>query len=545
MSTLSNLFASSPASGQAPASGSGSGSASGSSTLTSLKADVGLSSSASASAPPPSQASFASDIGFPSASASAPAKADTNLHALDFSEYVPDYPTLTRPWNYLGMGAVSGIQQSTEYMANVLWNGRDNDGNSLQIGSRFFVPSGTCDTTTSDKACAGQQRYLYFDSVPTNRFPCDNPTQPVDPTSVGTFPQGLLSGVVDTAVKSNPFELIASTLGEGSLVNNTCVKLTKPANYVVAPYGKGTAPEYVTRCTAPEMPLVCGLAQNTVTTCTPYKPVDAMKAFNDIVRGLVKETATLVNPDATPDTYPPFQTSYTSFPPLDKNDSLWHTLCGLVEERLLMAANKLPGAENVDVRTKGRCMVSKLACGSNSTFRPGWYFYEWVALHGFVNMPGAVAINHGQGCASVPTATACNTGTQNAVYCQWEAVGKCSTRIPTVQVYWVGYINKSTREVLVNPTLFNTGIGNPPESFEQLPPSTFSAMTTNTGAGSATPGPGGSEGFAGDVAVVEPTQHQSQRSPQRACAVRWWALCACMVVVCVFAWVRWWFALTA
>ena len=419
-----------------------------------------------------------------------PASTDDTFHSFNYSKHVPEHPKLCKPWDYAGMGVVSGIQRSLEYMSTTLIDGRDTEGRSLQIGTKFFVPSGTCDTTTSDLECAGKKRYLYFDTVPSNRVPCESATQPTDPDAKTTFPQGLLSGTVDDVVKMNPFELTASMLGKGSLVNDTCVKRTLPVG-TVAPYGQ-TNLTYETRCTAPDMPLVCGIPGGENTPCIPYEPVPGMQPFNSIVRELVRRAATLVNPHVTPGTYP--RTNDTQplapTPPhdLNKNDPLWRLLCTSVEKSLHLAlaaeyTDNPPStgsAGTAQLHTKGRCLVNKQPCQPDSEFGSGWYLYEWLALHGFANMPGSVGVHGGKGCSSITDANACSKGYNSKIYCAWNATGGCETVVPVVQVYWAAYINQSTQEVIINTSMFNSGIGNPPGSYHSLPSDEFSVFQSTS-----------------------------------------------------------------
>jgi hypothetical protein len=396
---------------------------------------------------------------------------------------VPPPPELIKPYDYAGMGAVSGIQHSLEYMAGVLIDGRDTDGNSLQLGSKFFVESGTCDRTTSDTECAGQPRYLYFDTVPSATQPCESATQPIDPKGKTTFPQGLLSGVVDDTVKLNPFELTTSLFGKGSLVNNTCVKRTLPVGKVV-PYG-GTELTLETRCTAPDMPLVCGGSDSSNLACVPYEPVPSFRPLNDMIQKVINEAALLANPAATPGTYPPRITTTTSSSTLrvNKNDGLWRRLCTRTEEAVAMALNDTqvlpnPSGNQVELSTTARCLVKVFACKPSAAFGSGWFCYCWTAIHGFRNLPAATAINHGRGCSSIVDAKPCVNGAASQMYCSWVPESGCSAAVPVVQVYWVGYINQNTMNVLLDPTLFDAGIGNPPGEFGDMPTQQFAAVSS-------------------------------------------------------------------
>lgn len=373
------------------------------------------------------------------------------------------------------MGIVSGVQKSLQYMTEVLIDGRDAQGNSLQLGSKFFVESGTCDQTTSDKVCAGKKRYLYFDTVPSAVQPCADHSQPIDPKGKTTFPQGLLSGIVNDAVHLNPFELGASLVGKGSRVNSTCVQRTLPVGKVV-PYG-GAELSFETRCTAPEMPVVCGGSGDSSTACVPYEAAPAFKPLHDTVRKVIPETAVLANPAATPGKYPARAASV----PVNKNDGLWRRLCTRTEEAFGMALNNPqvlpnPSGNQVELETTARCLAKSFECKVSSEYGRGWRCYCWMAIHGLRNMPAASALNHSRGCKSITDAKQCANGKVSQMYCSWDPESGCHAIVPTVQIYWVGYINSETLDIMLDPELFNAGVGNPPGPFSDMPTTQFARV---------------------------------------------------------------------
>lgn len=502
-------------------------------------------------------ASTEADIGITPAPGSAQRKAGsdtTDLKALDYSAYLPPTPKLIAPYHYLGMGAVSGIQESLEWMANILFSGRDAMGNSLQIGSKFYVPSGKCDATTSDAACAGKTRYLYFDTVPSTVQPCEDPSQPRDPNQ--TVPQGLLAGVADDVLRLNPFELTASMLGDGSLVNNTCVRRNVETG-IVAPYGH-TSLENTQICTAPEMPLVCGIPQAATKTCTPYPPVPSMAPLNTLMKQLLPHVAHVINPNVTADVYPTVNASPAQLPPLRKNDPMWRALTARVEEGLHTALNIGTGwiavdpelqlntlALNIQVHSKGRCLVSKMPCVPGGRFGSGWYFYEWTALHGFVNLPGAALVNNTGSCVNANNETGCcslNTYEEcqaaspaAAMYCAWNSTaGTCEKADICLQICWTAFIQEDTYEVILDPSLFDFGVGNPPGGYADFPASEFASLLTNTGLGTVTAASDASSPTdAAEPFRNSPTAPLSRPTSGRGPLSRWTQWCASR------AWVRW------
>lgn len=197
---------------------------------------------------------------------------NTNVHqgkrteALNYSKHVPDAPEQVTP------GAnpfyiVHNIQDTARWSLGLLQDGKDAYGDNLHMGDRYFVKSGTCSNVTSVPECQGKSRYIYIDNVPSASVPCSDPNQPRDPKSAKA-PQGLLAGVVQDIVHLNPFELLDSGMGKGSIVNNTCV-LRRERVDPILPYHQ-ERPRYETRCAPKERPLVCSLSSANQSSCIRY-----------------------------------------------------------------------------------------------------------------------------------------------------------------------------------------------------------------------------------------------------------------------------------
>ena len=499
--------------------------------------------------------------------------ANSSLFGFDFSKHVPkshcEQPNVTCPTiaDYAGMGAVSTMQGATEYMANVLIAGRDTVGNSLQIGSSFFVPSGTCDTKTSDRECAGKTRYMTFNSVPSGILPCENPTMPVDYYNKNQTAQGLLSGSMEDVVKINPFEFGANLIGQGKLVNNTCVKTP----YIIGetiPY-KNTPKEEIFICTSPLDTLVCGTPNGTKNTCTPLPALPAMKPFNTLIQTLIDNTADMFRKEFSspigPDTFPIVQDigSTSDLPTLEPADKMWGTLCQRVEQYfniqavLYFVENRLVADQNgLSVKFGGRCLVGKRACvimNNNGPFNTaGWYQYEWMSLMQFSNPnfnppPNAVGKNPDfHSCGAHPNPNDCTSGLSQP-FCSWNStINQCEYRPSVAQINWVGYINEhDTSQILIDPKLFDNGtskgIGNGTTTLDEMDVLAFAAVTnategstvTYTGSSGGMAAAGNYEGFANRMPYVPTIASSSSSIPTGSWWKTWGAFTVMAVMVMV------------
>lgn len=487
--------------------------------------------------------------------------ANSSLFGFDFSKHVPksacEQPNVTCPTiaDYAGMGAVSTMQGATEYMANVLIAGRDTVGNSLQIGSSFFVPSGTCDTKTSDRECAGKTRYMTFNSVPSGILPCENPTMPVDYYNKNQTAQGLLSGSMEDVVKINPFEFGANLIGQGKLVNNTCVKTP----YIIGetiPY-KNTPKEEIFICTSPLDTLVCGTPNGTKNTCTPLPALPAMKPFNTLIQTLIDNTADMFRKEFSspigPDTFPIVQDigSTSDLPTLEPADKMWGTLCQRVEQYfniqavLYFVENRLVADQNeLSVTFGGRCLVGKRACvimNNNGPFNTaGWYQYEWMSLMQFSNP------NFDSSCGAHTNPNDCTSGLSQP-FCSWNStINQCEYAPSVAQINWVGYINEhDTSQILIDPKLFDNGtskgIGNGTTTLDEMDVLAFAAVTnategstvTYTGSSGGMAAAGNYEGFANRMPYVPTIASSSSSIPTGSWWKTWGAFTVMAVMVMV------------
>ena len=151
---------------------------------------------------------------------------------------------------------VFNVRDALDYGKASLINGYDCKGKNLILGDRYFMKSGKCNTEASDNECKGQDRYVYIDNVPMNFSPCVDLTQPISQRCRTNQNSGLIPGVIQDTMQINPFELISSIAGKGSVINDRCVLRTEKVGWQS---GKEQNFIYETRCAAERKPLVCGL----------------------------------------------------------------------------------------------------------------------------------------------------------------------------------------------------------------------------------------------------------------------------------------------
>ena len=171
---------------------------------------------------------------------------------------------------------VTTLRDNLDYAIGGLLKGHDCKQKSLTLGNRMFVASGVCGDEQSVPECRGKTRYIYVDNVPTNVMPCLDTTQPFDPNckSGGT---GMMTGMVQDILHLNPFELIASATGKGSIVNDACVRRTETVGHRA---GADVQMHLETRCAPRRKPLVCSL-QFGGSSCYVYsKSVNAERVKN-------------------------------------------------------------------------------------------------------------------------------------------------------------------------------------------------------------------------------------------------------------------------
>ena len=145
---------------------------------------------------------------------------DTRPEPLNYMENVPKSPELLEP-GANPFSIIHNIQHTMRWSLGLMQDGKGPYGTDMRIGDRYFVKSGTCSDVYSTPECKGKSRYIYINNVPSGAVPCSDDSQPVDPKSEKA-PQGLLAGVIQDIVHLNPFELISSATGTGSIVSDQC-----------------------------------------------------------------------------------------------------------------------------------------------------------------------------------------------------------------------------------------------------------------------------------------------------------------------------------
>jgi hypothetical protein len=153
---------------------------------------------------------------------------------------------------------IFNVRDSLDYAKSSLINGYDCKGKSLILGDSRFVKSGYCDTKKSVPRCRGKDRYIYIDNVPQNVFPCVDKNQPIHSNCLTNENSGIIPGLLQDVMQSNPFELIYSMMGDGSVINEKCVLRTEKVGNTTDGFHRETY------CSPERQALNCTL-KNTVT----------------------------------------------------------------------------------------------------------------------------------------------------------------------------------------------------------------------------------------------------------------------------------------
>lgn len=371
------------------------------------------------------------------------------LPSYDYTKEIAVFPKPNR-LNANPFTPVVNIQVALAMGNAYLTTGKTIKGESVVMGNAGFVRSGTCDNVLSDEECKGKPRHMYINNIPSEHVPCSNPTQPVDPNDQGTFPKGLINGVVNDVVSLNPFEVLASANGTGSIVNNKCVLRTELTGYV-APNGVDTRkPE--TQCASPIKTLVCSTQGGDATGCVQLAPLPRMKPFNTIAMNILKATVSLsktrypIEKYGLNGNYPEVVGKGTNTFDAATLTNWQNTIVTTAENQLLMATQQYnkPQYANVQINSKGRCLISYAECTPKN-----FYEFRWIAFHEFTNMPQTAR------CKNASKAT-CNT--TYGAYCDW-LVGApnkptCAVKNPTIQVSWYAFYSPvyTPTKALVSPT---------------------------------------------------------------------------------------------
>lgn len=281
------------------------------------------------------------------------------------------------PWSLM-----LNVLDTVDYTKGMLVQGTLADGRSTTMGDKYFVASGVCHSTKSDKACRGKTRYMYIDNVPSQVMPCANPDMPSDPKCQSN-PTGLIAGVVQDVVKINPFELTASIQGKGSYVNDKCVRRTERVGYQ---RGDKYAYRYETKCAPPRKPLVCSLELSDGPKCVIYKMDDNKHLFVDTFKEMVKASQTyaidnytdiIVNDNTQQGTG---NTKTIKAPvlkkslPLDPYERVWTRFCTKELNTQLGILYNMSEGQRKQFQTTEHCLMDRIA-----TEDP-WVLYKWYSL---------------------------------------------------------------------------------------------------------------------------------------------------------------------
>jgi hypothetical protein len=281
---------------------------------------------------------------------------------------------------------VQNVQDVARWTIGMIDTGQNQYGDNMTMGDRFYFQSGTCDREKSVPACQGKPRHIIVDNIPTHTVPCSNPTIPSDPKSAKA-PTGLLSGVIQDAIHLNPFEMIASATGKGSIVNDACVERTVKVGEMNPTQGPGEngfqpleingvrEPVFQTVCAPREQPLICSLASDGESGCIKYVPsmvqntIEYNKTIQDtILNATVSTSVTLNNVD---------QIAPMS---LNANDALWRRIVSIINTDVFAFQVQKQHPSFPLPQSKNFCLVNKVKCKNNT------FLYKWYANHYIPNL---------------------------------------------------------------------------------------------------------------------------------------------------------------
>lgn len=293
------------------------------------------------------------------------------------------------PWSL-----IINVIDTIDYTKGMLVQGADMNGKPMTMGDKYFVPSGICHATKSDAACRGKTRYMYIDNVPSKVMPCANPEMPSDPKCQQN-PTGLIAGVVQDAVKMNPFELVASVQGKGSYVNDKCVMRTERVGYEKAGVSNY---RYETKCAPPRKPLVCSVQVSDGPKCAVFTMTNAQKNKDAFAKSGTGVLATMVQKTQdyalefitdvrakpvpeTDETGPPPAKAVIDPPkqtrslPLDPYDRTWTTFCSKsLNGQLTFYYNRATQRGYTLVSTTRHCLMDRIQCERK------WVKYRWYSF---------------------------------------------------------------------------------------------------------------------------------------------------------------------
>ena len=211
---------------------------------------------------------------------------NTRPKPLNYMESIPKSPELLEP-GANPFSIIHNIQNTMRWSLGLMQDGKGPYGTDMRVGDRYFLKSGTCSDVYSTPECKGRSRYLYINNIPSAAVPCSDDTQPVDPQS-DNAPQGLLAGVIQDIVHLNPFELMSSATGTGSVVSDQCELRRERVDSLLP--GIPQRPKYERRCTPKKKPLVCSLQSLSPSSCIQYVLSDNENviAYNTAVENAIE-----------------------------------------------------------------------------------------------------------------------------------------------------------------------------------------------------------------------------------------------------------------
>jgi len=179
------------------------------------------------------------------------------MASFDYASHVVAPGDVTKMSNIFSV--VFNVRDALDYGKSSLLNGYDCKGKSLILGNKFFVENGFCDEEQSVSECKKQRRYMYIDNLPGGVNPCIDPSQPVSSRCSTNQNYGLIPGVIQDIIQVSPSELMYSSVGKGSVVNNRCVLRTEDVGYQT-----GSHKNFVkqTKCAPEKQPLICGIKES-------------------------------------------------------------------------------------------------------------------------------------------------------------------------------------------------------------------------------------------------------------------------------------------
>jgi hypothetical protein len=302
---------------------------------------------------------------------------DSRPPAYNYSRHIEDIkPELLTPGSN-PFTIIHNIQDVMRWTVSLIETGEDSYGNKMTMGDKYFLKSGTCDHDKSVPACKGKPRHMYIDNVPSHVVPCSNPSLPSDPKNANA-PNGLIAGVVQDIAHINPFEMISSASGSGSIVNDACVLRTEEVGSVSPAYG-GLTPNLPTetKCAPAPQPLICSLTANAATSCLEYLPSTNpdVLAYNTKMQGIL---------DTWRDTQPKMTVEPQVYPnKLYATDGDWRNLIPLVDT---LFQTKLKATEPTAFLTqKNKCLTNSVTCEYKAVL------FEWLEVYAVESSAGAGA----------------------------------------------------------------------------------------------------------------------------------------------------------